>query len=198
MLNIGGIGNVTLLDPLSGFDTGPGNALLDAWCQARTGKPYDEGGAWASGGTVDVGLLKALMADPYLRRTPPKSTGKEYYNLNWLGALLRPGLAPRNVQRTLLEFTAQSIVYALRRWAPDIQRLLVCGGGRLNRPLLRRLEELSSAVVQTTDEHGWNGDAIEAAAFAWLAHRRLAQEAGNVPAVTGAKGPRVLGAIYAA
>ncbi len=197
VLNIGGIANVTVLEPLSGFDTGPGNALLDAWCEVHTGRRYDEAGVWASGGRVVSGLLGALLEDPYLQRTPPKSTGKEHYNLNWVHSVLDPDLKPRDVQRTLLEFTARSIVDALKRWAPSVQRLLVCGGGRLNRFLMQRLDELSGCVVETTDRHGWNGDAIEAAAFAWLAHQRLVEAPGNVGGVTGASGPRILGAVYA-
>ena len=198
VLNIGGIGNVTLLDPLGGFDTGPGNALLDAWSEAHTGKPFDDAGTWASGGKVHTGLLQALLADPYLQRAPPKSTGKEHYNLRWLRPQIPPGLEPRDVQRTLVEFTARSIVGSLETWAPSVRRLLVCGGGRLNKLLMRRLAELSGTTVQTTDRHGWNGDAIEAAAFAWLAHQRLVEAPGNVPGVTGAAGERILGAIYAA
>ena len=198
VLNIGGIGNVTVLSPLSGFDTGPGNALLDAWCEAHNGKPYDAEGAWASAGKVLPTLLDTLLADPYLQRTPPKSTGKEHYNLDWLHPFLGPEPDPRDVQRTLLEFTARSVVDALNRWAPSVQRVLVCGGGRLNRLLMQRLAKLSRRRVQTTDEHGWNGDAVEAAAFAWLAHQRLIGAPGNVPDVTGARGPRVLGAVYAA
>ena len=197
VLNIGGISNITALEPLRGFDTGPGNALLDAWCAAHTGRRFDEDGTWASGGRVVSGLLSALLADPFVHRTPPKSTGKEHYNLEWLHALLEPGLQPRDVQRTLVEFTARSAVDARNRWAPSAQRLLVCGGGRLNRFLMQRLAELSGIPVQTTDQHGWDGDAIEAAAFAWLAHRRLVRAPGNVPEVTGARGPRVLGAVYA-
>ena len=197
VLNIGGIGNVTVLDPLGGFDTGPGNALLDAWCEAHTGKTYDAGGAWASGGKVHPGLLNALLADPYLQRMPPKSTGKEHYNLNWLAPQIPAGPGPRDVQRTLVEFTARSVVDALGRWAPAVRRVLVCGGGRLNKLLMQRLAELSQSTVQTTDQHGWNGDAIEAAAFAWLAHQRLVEAPGNVPAVTGARGSRILGAVYA-
>ncbi len=197
VLNLGGIGNITILDPLSGFDTGPGNALLDAWCEQHTGKPFDDAGGWALGGAVISDLLNKLLADPYLHRMPPKSTGKEHYNPTWLRALLDPGSAPRDVQRTLVEFTARSAVDAVHRWAPAVRRLLVCGGGRLNRLLMRRLAELSRCAVETTDDHGWNGDAIEAAAFAWLAHRRLNLEPGNVPRVTGAAGPRILGAVYA-
>ena len=183
---------------MSGFDTGPGNALLDAWCEAHTGRPYDAAGTWASGGNVLPELLSALLADPYLQRPPPKSTGREHYNLEWLHSKLPKESGPRDVQRTLVEFTARSIVNALDRWAPSVQRLLVCGGGRLNRLLLQRLAELSRCPLQTTDMHGWNGDAIEAAAFAWLAHQRLAEAPGNAPAVTGASGPRILGAVYAA
>ena len=198
VLNIGGIGNVTALEPLSGFDTGPGNALLDAWCATHTGCPYDAAGAWAAGGRVVPGLLNELLADPYLKRTPPKSTGKEHYNLDWLHSMLDPDLEPRDVQRTLVEFTARSIVDALNRWVPSVQRILVCGGGRLNDCLMQRLTALSGMAVQTTDRHGWNGDAIEAAAFAWMAHQRLIGKPGNAPAVTGARGPRILGAVYAA
>ncbi len=198
VVNIGGIGNVSTLDPLGGFDTGPGNALLDAWCESHRGTPYDSEGRWASGGKIIDDLLTALLADPYLHGTPPKSTGKEHYNLAWLNGLLSPGLHPQDIQRTLLEFTARSITDALRRWAPGTERLLVCGGGRLNRLLLRRLRALADADVETTDAHGWNGDAIEAAAFAWLAYRRLVEQPGNVPEVTGARGPRLLGAVYAA
>ena len=197
VLNIGGIANITALEPLSGFDTGPGNALLDAWCEAHTGHRYDSAGNWAAGGRVMPELLSALLADAYLQRSPPKSTGKEHYNLDWLRPLLGPDPEPRNVQRTLVEFTARSIVDALNRWVPSAERVLVCGGGRSNRFLMQRLTELSGRAVESSDRHGWNGDAIEAAAFAWLAHQRLSGKPGNVPAVTGAGGPRVLGAVYA-
>lgn len=212
VLNIGGIGNVTALarkpsagpaaggaasPPPTGFDTGPGNALLDAWCEAQTGEAWDADGRWAATGEVHQGLLKSLLNDPYLRRTPPKSTGKEHYNLAWLKPQLPPGLEPRHVQRTLLEFTARSIADALSRWAPSVRRILTCGGGRLNAALLCRLAALAQAPVETTDEHGWNGDAVEAAAFAWLAHQRLSLAPGNAPAVTGAWGDRVLGGVYA-
>ncbi len=198
IVNIGGIGNITVLEPLSGFDTGPGNALLDAWCEAHTGRHYDAEGAWAAGGSVIPELLRTLRADPYLQRPPPKSTGKERYNLDWLHSMLDFEFDPRDVQRTLVEFTAGSIVDALNRWAPSVQRLLVCGGGRLNLLLTERLSVLAGRPVQTTDEHGWNGDAIEAAAFAWLAHRRLIEAPGNAPEVTGASGPRILGGVYVA
>lgn len=197
VLNIGGIGNVSVLSqPLIGFDTGPGNALLDDWCRKHRGCSFDENGAWAATGKVDGKLLQALMDDPYLTRPPPKSTGKEHYNLPWLGKRLRPNQEPEDVQRSLLEFTAASAADAIRRWAPGTERIIVCGGGRLNALLMQRLAALAEAPVDAIDQHGWNGDAIEAAAFAWLAHQRLIETGANAPEVTGAKGARVLGALY--
>ncbi len=199
VLNIGGISNITLLRPgrpVSGFDTGPGNALLDAWAAEHLGKPYDAGGAWSAKGAVVPALLNACSADPYLELPPPKSTGREHYNLAWLHRQLPEGFRPPDVQRTLVEFTTQSITDALSRWAPESDRLLVCGGGRHNTFLMDRLNDLVGLPLDTTDAFGWNGDAIEAAAFAWLAHRRLEHLAGNAPDVTGARGERVLGGVY--
>ena len=197
VLNIGGIGNLSVLrQPLTGFDTGPGNALLDDWCRKHSSRRFDENGAWAATGEVDGELLDALMEDPYLARPPPKSTGKERYNLRWLAECLRPNLRPQDVQRTLLEFTAASAANAIRHWAAGTERIVVCGGGRLNGLLMQRLAARSEAQVETVDQHGWNGDAIEAAAFAWLAHQRLAGTGANAPEVTGAQGARVLGAVY--
>ena len=197
VLNIGGISNISVLrQPLMGFDTGPGNALLDDWCRRHRGQSYDENGAWAATGSLDEQLLQALSEDPYLARPPPKSTGKEHYNLKWLAKRLRPNLKPEDVQRTLLEFTAVSAVQAIQHWAPGTGRIIVCGGGRLNAFLMRRLAELADAPVEAIDRQGWDGDAIEAAAFAWLAHQRLTGTPANVPEVTGAQGPRVLGAVY--
>ena len=196
--NIGGISNITRLGtPLLGFDTGPGNALMDSWCAQHQGAAYDEDGRWAATGRVDEPLLEALLSDPYLAQAPPKSTGREHYNLEWLGERLRPALRPEDVQRTLLEFTAASIANAVANWAPETERIIVCGGGRLNALLLQRLSALANASVDTADQHGWDGDAIEAAAFAWLAHQRLNGEPANVPSVTGAAGPRIIGAVYA-
>lgn len=198
VLNIGGISNISLLrQPLMGFDTGPGNALMDDWCRKHRGQSYDENGAWAATGKLDEQLLRTLADDPYLTRPPPKSTGKEQYNLRWLEERLRPSLQPEDVQRTLLEFTATSAVQAIQRWAPGANRVIVCGGGRLNALLMRRLVELADAPVQAIDQHGWDGDAIEASAFAWLAHQRLTGSPANAPDVTGAQGPRVLGGVYA-
>ena len=205
VLNIGGISNITRLGtPLLGFDSGPGNALMDSWCAEHQGADFDEGGAWAATGQVDEPLLERLLGDPYLAQPPPKSTGREHYNLDWLSPHLNPALQPEDValrpedvQRTLLEFTAASIINAMANWAPETERLIVCGGGRLNDLLLKRLTALATAAVDTADQHGWDGDAIEAAAFAWLAHQRLQGAPANEPSVTGAVGPRVIGAVYA-
>jgi anhydro-N-acetylmuramic acid kinase len=200
VVNIGGIANVTVLPsdstrPITGFDTGPGNCLLDAWCETQTGSPFDEDGAWARSGELQDDLLQAMRWDPYLSRPPPKSTGREYFNLAWLDQY-RGTERPEDVQRTLLEFTATSILDAIEEWATSCQRLIVCGGGRLNAYLMERLEKLSASPVKASEAHDFDGDALEAAAFAWLAARRLADQAGNAPAVTGAKGSRVLGAVY--
>ncbi|MGE0623582.1 MAG: anhydro-N-acetylmuramic acid kinase [Pseudomonadales bacterium] len=198
--NIGGIGNITYLGapgtPVSGFDTGPGNALLDAWTERHTGAPFDHDGAWARQGALEEPLLEAMLGDPYLSRTPPKSTGREAFNLKWLGQFEPDGYPPASVQRTLLEYTARTLADAVRHWAAPAQRLIVCGGGRLNGFLLERLADLVSIPVVTSDALGYDGDAMEAAAFAWLAARRLDGRAGNAPAVTGSRGRRVLGAVY--
>ena len=201
ILNVGGISNITVLpanpaEPVSGFDTGPGNALLDSWIADQRLLDFDKDGLWAAQGTVHTGLLEQLLQDPYLARHPPKSTGREHYNLQWLQRHELGDISAVDVQATLLEFTAVSIVDAVAKWAGDCQRLLVCGGGRLNVTLMERLEDLVSYPLAPTDEYGVDGDAIEAAAFAWLARQTLLGQAGNEPAVTGANGPRVLGAIY--
>lgn len=202
VLNVGGISNVTWLPadptlPVSGFDTGPGNGLMDAWfAQHHTGR-FDPDGGWARTGVVAARLLDALMADPYLARVPPKSTGREVFNLMWLEkhADLNQFQA-EDVQRTLLEFTVASIAQAIERWAQPAARLVVCGGGRLNGFLLERLATITEMTVLTSDELGFDGDGMEAAAFAWLAARRLRNLPGNAAAVTGAAGARVLGAVY--
>jgi len=203
ILNIGGISNLTTLpgDPgiaISGFDTGPGNALMDAWCAAQLGKPYDADGVWAASGKVSAGLLADLMTDPYLQRPPPKSTGREHYNLNWLQSRLPGNLAAEDVQQTLLEFTVVAITEAVANWAAATQRLILCGGGRLNPVLVYRLRGLLEVPVNTTEDYGYDGDAIEAGAFAWLAQRCLAGLTGSASSVTGASGDRVLGGVYSA
>jgi anhydro-N-acetylmuramic acid kinase len=146
---------------------------------------------------VDDDLLQHLLTDPFLQRAPPKSTGREYYNLAWLAEFLKARTcAPVDVQRTLLEFTARSIQQALQNWGPDCRRMIICGGGRLN-PLLRsRLAALCAVPVETSESHGFDGDAIEAGAFAWLARQRLILADGSAASVTGATGDRVLGALY--
>ena len=202
VVNVGGIANATMLpaasDAILGFDTGPGNALLDAWCRHCKGDPYDRGGAWASQGAVATKLLDALRLDPFVSRTPPKSTGKERYNLDYVIRMSAPfDFPPQDVQAALLEFTAWSIATAVERWGPGAGDVVVCGGGRHNHALRGRLTaNLPGYGILRSDDLDVDGDGLEAAAFAWFAHRTLSGQPGNVPAATGAKGPRVLGAIY--
>ena len=202
VVNIGGIANATMLPAAStsilGFDTGPGNALLDAWTRHCLSTPFDHDGAWAASGESQPRLLEVLQADAFVARQPPKSTGKETYNFDYVvAACRRDDLEPADVQATLAEFTAWSIATAVRRWGPSEGDLLVCGGGRRNTHLMARLTaNLDGYRVVACDELGVDGDALEAAAFAWFAHHRLEGLAGNAPAVTGAHGPRVLGAVY--
>lgn len=199
VLNIGGISNITVLAPGCspiGFDTGPGNALMDAWIRDQRNEPFDRGASWAATGTVQASLLASLCSDPYLTQPPPKSTGKELYNLAWLTPQLSSE-QPADVQRTLAEFTVVSIADAVARWAPDATRLLVCGGGRLNPLLMQGLSEhLTHMSVGVTDDVDVDGDGLEAAAFAWLAYQRLNHRPGNAPTVTGARGERLLGGVY--
>jgi anhydro-N-acetylmuramic acid kinase len=205
VLNIGGIANLTLLPqdperPVTGFDTGPGNGLMDAWSAACLGLPFDRDGCWGRGGSIQVNLLRDLCDDPFFAAAPPKSTGREYFNLAWL----RPRLAAHgtateaDVQATLRALTAETVRSALARWGRTARRVIVCGGGRLNGALLEELRQRLDCPVDTAEAHGVDGDSIEAAAFAWLAGRTLDGLAGNEPAVTGAGGARVLGAIYPA
>ena len=200
VVNIGGISNVTLLpargspEPVRGFDTGPGNTLLDAWCERHTGNAFDESGAWSANGRVDASLLTRLLADPYFAQPAPKSTGREHFNAAWLDAMLAAdgrALAAVDVQATLVALTAKSINDALRAHA--VASCFVCGGGVFNGPLLRAL-----LGAQSTAALGIDPMQVEALAFAWLARQCFMSAPGNVPAVTGAKGPRVLGAVYPA
>jgi anhydro-N-acetylmuramic acid kinase len=201
VLNLGGIGNLTLLVPgmpVIGFDTGPANCLLDAWSTRARGVPRDEGGAWAAAGRVDDTLLARLLGDAYFAAPPPKSTGREYFNLEWLDARLSDGIDAADVQATLLQLSARSIADALRQNAPDVRELYACGGGVHNDALMAALRAaLPGATVATTVALGLDPDFVEAAGFAWLARARLEGMPGNLPSVTGARGPRVLGAIYA-
>jgi len=200
VVNVGGIANLTLLapgEPARGFDSGPGNLLMDGWCEAHTGARFDRDGRWAAGGTPDPRLLAALLAEPYFARPAPKSTGRDLFDLDWLRRALPPGIDPRDVQATLLELTARTIADAAAAFGA--QEVFVCGGGANNGALMNRIDALlSPASVSTTAELGIDPQAVEAAAFAWLASRRVAELPGNLPVVTGARGPRVLGALYRA
>jgi anhydro-N-acetylmuramic acid kinase len=201
VLNLGGIANLTLLvpgQPVLGFDTGPANCLLDAWSLRHCRTPRDEGGAWARSGRVDAALLQRLMGDPYFSAPPPKSTGREYFNLDWLDERLSGNIAPVDVQATLLQLSARSIADALRVHAPAVRELYACGGGVHNGALMAALRaELPDTKVDTTAALGLDPDFVEAIGFAWLARARLDHVPGNLPSVTGARGPRVLGAVYA-
>ena len=208
VLNLGGIGNFTLLPKqagpdagaVRGFDTGPANALMDAWCERHTGKPYDANGAFAASGKLDEELLARLLDDPWFALPPPKSTGREQFHLPWLETRLGDAsLRPADVQATLLELTAITVADALRATQADTARVLVCGGGVHNAALMARLAaRMPGAFVESTSVHGLDPDYVEAMGFAWLARETLAGRPGNLPGVTGAKGLRVLGAIYPA
>jgi len=205
VLNLGGIANVTLLHPdgrVGGFDSGPANVLLDAWANEQQGVSYDADGRWAASGHVDDALLQRLLADPYFQRPPPKSTGRDLFQLSWLTtqlAALGRALAPADVQATLAELTACSVADALQRHLPDANGLWVCGGGALNSHLLTRLAvRLPKLRVQTTDALGLPSQQVEAVAFAWLAREFVERRSANRPEVTGAHGPRVLGCLYPA
>jgi len=199
ILNIGGISNLTdlpLNGAISGFDCGLGNLLMDAWCQRHTGQDYDKDGAWAAGGTVIAPLLAGLLAHPFFDQAPPKSTGRDMFNMSWLEKQLLPGYAPQDVQATLLEFSARGIADAVQRYCPDTRELYLCGGGAHNGALSARLNQLLPIPIAATDALGIGVDWVEAAAFAWLAKQTLENKPGNLPSVTGASGYRVLGAIY--
>lgn len=202
VLNLGGIANITLLPKdgdVRGFDTGPANALMDLWCHEHTGRPYDEDGAWGATGVVDTALLARLMEDPWFATPPPKSSGREHFQRAWLAPRLRGDELPVDVQATLRALTARTIADALRATQPNTQRLLACGGGVHNPSLLQSLrDELPGVTIASTAEHGLDPDHIEAMGFAWLARQTLLGLPGNRASVTGAAGPRVLGAIYPA
>ncbi|MDH1700746.1 anhydro-N-acetylmuramic acid kinase [Comamonas terrigena] len=207
VLNIGGIANLSVLGAdgaVQGFDCGPGNALIDGWCQHHTGQPYDDGGRWAASGQVQQPLLQRLLAEPFFAQQPPKSTGRDLFHADWLAAQLAAtpeaaAAAAADIQATLTELTAASCADAVRRWGREGSTLLVCGGGALNTHLMQRIAALLPGVqVGSTAERGLPPLEVEAAAFAWLARQCLHGLPGNLPAVTGARGPRVLGAIYPA
>jgi anhydro-N-acetylmuramic acid kinase len=202
IVNIGGISNLTDLPPqrpASGFDCGPGNLLMDAWIEQWQGEPYDKDGAWAASGSLIPGLLRDLLKEPFLRALPPKSCGREQFNLDWLRARLRGGEPPADVQATLLELTARAIGDSIRRHCDGAREVYLCGGGAHNRTLLQRLRAiLPECRVDTTEPLGLAPDWMEAIAFAWLAQQALHEQRASLPAVTGARHPCVLGAIYRA
>lgn len=205
VLNIGGIANLTYLpansDLIFGFDTGPGNTLLDLWCQLQTGQSYDKNGAWGRSGSVDKELLAQLMTDPYFHRQAPKSTGREYFNMGWLTSYLAElnGHKPEDIQATLHALTVHSIADAIRPLARAKCRIYVCGGGAHNSYLMDSLKAAMPAhPINTTQALGIHPDSVEAACFAWLAKCHLEGIPANVPKVTGAKGYRVLGSLYPA
>lgn len=206
VLNLGGIANLTLLGAdgsTLGFDCGPANALMDHWCRLHRGLPFDASGAWAASGRVIDPLLTAMLGEPFFALAPPKSTGRDLFHADWLDAHLRPfinaGLDAADVQCTLAELTVAVCAADLRRHAAATTELLVCGGGAANGHVMSRLAaRLPGTAVRTTAARGLPPDQVEACAFAWLAQRFVDRQPGNLPAVTGARGPRILGALYPA
>lgn len=202
VVNLGGMANLTDLPrrgPVTGFDTGPGNVLLDAWIGQKFGRDLDRGGTLASRGRPLEPLLRDLLADPYFRRSPPKSTGRDHFNLGWLRRFGVARHKTEDVQATLAELTARSIGKAVVRFCPGAREVFLCGGGARNPDLVRRIARtLPGIAVASTVQLGIHPDWVEAMAFAWLAQRRLRCEAGSLPEVTGARKAQVLGAIYAA
>ena len=203
VVNIGGIANLTCLSAGSdsgsaGFDSGPGNTLLDAWARQHLGQAYDPGGEWGDSGQVVESLVSQLLADPYFARPIPRSTGQEYFSMGWLQNHLTGHHLPAvDVQASLLELTVRSISEAIHRFQPDTREVLLCGGGVHNRALVRRIRERMPCPVVTTACYGVGPDWVEAVAFAWLARQTLAGLPGNLPSVTGACHPVVLGSIHA-
>lgn len=202
LVNLGGIANITLIatdnSPPQGHDTGPANRLMDLWCRRHRHHPFDYKGEWAASGVVNEPLLTSLLSDAYFARQPPKSTGREYFNEHWLQAHLsalpeRP--SPADVQRTLLELTAVTVTRDIKAKGAD--EVFLAGGGAFNPLLAGRIADLlPHARVDSTAALGLNPQSVEGAAFAWLARQRLAESPGNLPSVTGASGPRVLGGVW--
>lgn len=207
VVNLGGIANLSAIgaDGVTiGFDCGPANGLLDLWSLASTGRRFDDGGRWASTGRVDARLLDVMTAEPYFALPAPKSTGRDLFNVEWLeghlaAAEARTRLRSEDVQATLAELTAKTSADACRQHAPSTRELIVCGGGAFNADLMERLRlRMAPALVVSSSERGLPADQVEACAFAWLAHAFTRREPGNIESVTGAAGPRVLGALYPA
>src|SRR3989338_135452 len=202
IVNIGGISNLTNLPPnaaTSGFDCGPGNLLMDAWCMQHLGKPGDDRGIWAAAGKVRPALLNKILGEPFFALPPPKSSGRDLFDMTWLHGKLQGGELAEDVQATLLELTCCTIAQAIRQYCAGATEIYLCGGGAHNQTLHRRLAALlAGSSVQTTDVLGVDGDYLEAITFAWLAQQTLHDEPANLPLVTGARHPCVLGAIYPA
>ncbi len=207
VLNLGGIANLTAIGAdgsTLGFDCGPASTLLDRWCAATTGRPFDAAGAWAASGRVDARLLETMLSEPYFALAAPKSTGRDLFDETWLEARLAAGdarqrLRAQDVQATLSELTARTCAQACRAYTPEAGELIVCGGGARNADLMARLARLiAPKSLVTSAERGLPVDQVEAAAFAWLARAFTRREPGNIAAVTGAAGPRILGALYPA
>ncbi|OGT02661.1 MAG: anhydro-N-acetylmuramic acid kinase [Gallionellales bacterium RIFCSPLOWO2_02_60_31] len=202
IVNIGGISNLTNLPPnasTSGFDCGPGNLLMDAWCMQHLGRPYDDSGIWAASGKALPALLERMLDEPFFALPPPKSSGRDLFDMAWLRGKLQGGELAEDVQATLLELTCRSIAQAIRQHCAGATEIYLCGGGAHNQTLHRRLAALlPGSSVQTTDVLGVDGDYLEAIAFAWLAQQTLHGKPASLPLVTGARHPCILGAIYPA
>jgi anhydro-N-acetylmuramic acid kinase len=200
IVNIGGISNITNMPPekpTTGFDCGPGNLLMDSWCMQHLGKSYDTNGEWAASGSVLPALLKKLLDESYFALPPPKSSGRDLFNIAWLENKLQGDEVAANVQATLLELTCRSIALAIQTYCSGAKEIYLCGGGAHNQSLLNRLTALlPSSSLATTATLGVDGDYLEAIAFAWLAQQALQGKPANLPLVTGAKHPCILGAIY--
>lgn len=200
IVNIGGIANLTSLEPgneVIGFDSGPGNLLMDAWCHRHTGQVYDKEGAWAATGQVVPALLKKLLACQFFSLPPPKSTGRDLFNMRWLESILVGNESPQDVQATLLQLTTQTIADAISNYCPTAKETYLCGGGARNSLLLSNLKKaLPERKVALTNTLGVDADWVEGYAFAWLARQTILGLPGNLSAVTGASGARILGAIY--
>lgn len=203
IVNIGGIANITYISTAGiafGFDSGPGNMLLDAWIKLHLNLDYDADGQWSSTGTVIEPLLSAMLSEPYFSASPPKSTGRDLFNINWLHHfLVQEAHAPNDVARTLVALSAHSIANAIFQFCPHVDEIYLCGGGAKNKLLFNSLQALFGATtIETTEKLGMGVDWVEAIAFAWLAKKCISKEHANLPEATGARGLRILGAIYQA
>lgn len=200
-VNLGGMANISVIESdrcTAGFDSGPASALMDYWCQKNTGQAIDTDGTWAAQGKVNTQLLKKFLSDPYFSMPPPKSTGREHFNTAWLESQLDSQIVAEDIQATLLELTAKSLCDAIESSAPVCGEIILCGGGVYNKTLVNRIRQLSHTEVIDCTSYGLEPQQVEAVAFAWLAKKRLEHEPGNSPAVTGAEGYRILGAVYSA